>query len=87
MAAAQATMRDFLSVVIGVADSPGANVHDRRDAVRYEGLESVDDLIEFEEDDVKILCASVRKPGGTIEDPVDATRRIANPGHSIPVIT
>ena len=55
MAAAQATMRNFLSMVIKVADSPGTNVHDCRDVVRDEGLESIDDLIEFEEDDVKIL--------------------------------
>ena len=49
-------------------------------------MENIDDLAEFDEEDVKTLCASVRKPGGTIEDPNDATRQIANPGHSIPAI-
>ena len=86
MAAAQAAMRNFLGGIIGIADSTGANIHDRRDAVRNEGMQTIDDLAEFEEEDVKILCASVRKPGGTIADPNDATRQIPNLGHSIPAI-
>ena len=86
MAAAQAAMRNFLGGIIGIADSTGANVHDRRDAVRDEGMETIDDLAEFDEEDVKNLCASVRKPGGMIEDPNNATKQIANPGHSIPAI-
>ena len=87
MAAAQAEMRNFLADVIGIADSPGTNIHARRDAVRNEGLEVMADLIEFDDEDVKTLCASVRKPGGTIPDPAGARRQIQDPGHSIPAIS
>mmetsp|Transcript_9778 Transcript_9778/g.13827 ORF Transcript_9778/g.13827 Transcript_9778/m.13827 type:complete len:199 (-) Transcript_9778:383-979(-) len=52
-----------------------------------EGLSSFDDLLEFDDEDIKVLCASVRKPGGTIKDPSDANRTIPNPGCSIPAIT
>ena len=72
MAANQAAMRNFLANVIGIADSPGVDIHERRDAIRNEGMESIGDLVEFEDDDVKILCASVRRPGGTIVDPNNA---------------
>ena len=87
MAAAQAEMRNFLADVIGIADSPGPSIHARRDAVRSEGLEVITDLIEFDDEDVKTLCASVRKPGGTIPDPSGARRQVQNPGHSIPAIS
>ena len=89
MAASQAAMRNFLSTVIGIADSPGIgnDIHARRDAIRNEGMESIEDLTEFEDDDVKVLCASVRKPGGTIQDPNNAAQRIPNPGHSVPAIS
>ena len=80
-------MRNFLSTVIGIPDSTGGDIHERRDAVRSQGMETIDDLIEFDDDDVKILCASVRKPGGTIDDPNDAARTIPNPGHSISAIS
>lgn len=85
MAVAQTAMRNFLSTVIGIADSPGTGtaVHARRDAVRAENLENIEDLAEFEDDDIKILCASVHKPGGTIVDPNNASSRIPNPGHSV----
>ena len=86
MAAAAAQMRTFLREVIGIADSPVPELGARREAVREEGLETISDLADFDEDDVKILCASVRKPGGTVTDPHDEMRRIPNPGFSIPAI-
>ena len=86
MAAEAATMRTFLREVIGINDTPPPDVTARREAVREEGLETINDLADFDEDDVKILCASVRKPGGTVEDPNDNTRQIPYPGFSIPAI-
>ena len=83
-----AAMRAYLRDVIGLADTPApaASINERRDAVRNEGLESITDFVEFDDEGIRTLCASVRKPGGTIEDPNDPDRRIANPGYSIPAI-
>ena len=86
MAAAAAHMRTFLREVIGISDSPAPDIGARREAVREEGLETIINLGDFKEDDVKILCASVRKPGGTVEDPDNDTRQIPNPGFSITAI-
>lgn len=86
MAAAAATIRNFLADVIGINDGPVGNIHQIRDKVRDEGLDQITDLVEFDDEDVKILCASVRKPGGSIQDPNDATRTIPDPGHSIAAI-
>ena len=86
MAATAAHMRTFLREVIGIDDTPPPDTGARRDAVRGEGLETITDLADFDEDDVKILCASVRKPGGTVQDPDDNTRMIPNPGFSVPAI-
>ena len=84
MAAANA-MRTYLRDIIGIADIPG-DANARRVAVQEEGLNTIDDLIEFDDEGIQTLCQSVRKPGGTIVDPADATRRIPNPGYSIPAI-
>ena len=84
--ATAAAMRAYLRDVIGLADSAGTNPNARRDAVRDEGLDSIQDFVEFDDDGIRTLCASVRKPGGTIVDPTDPTRRIQNPGISIPAI-
>ena len=86
MAAAAATIRNFLADVIGINDGPVGNIHQIRDKVRDEGLDQITDLVEFDDEDVKILCASVRKPGGSIPDANDATRTIPHPGHSIAAI-
>ena len=87
MAAAAATIRNYLADVIGIADGPPGNLNLVRDKVRQEGLDNIGDLIEFDDEDVKILCASIRKPGGTIQDPNDAARTIPDPGHSIAAIS
>ena len=85
---ARTETRNYLKDVIGLAGSrgTGTEVHARRYLVRNEGLEPMLDLPEFEEGDIKTLCSSVRKSGGTIEDPSDATRRIPKPGFSFPTI-
>ena len=86
MAGAAAEMQNYLRLVIGVEDSPRPNVNARRDAIRNEGLSMIGDLVEFYEEDIKTLCASVRKPGGTIADPNNPNATIPNPGHNIPAI-
>jgi len=86
MAAAAAEIRNFLSNVIGMVDAAGCDVNARRQAVMDEGLSTMQDLSEFNEEDVKTLCSLVRKPGGTIVNPNNPVERISNPGHSIPAI-
>ena len=81
-----AAFRTYLRDVIGVAD-PQA----RREAIQEEGLNTLEDLIEFDSDGIKALCGSVRKPGGTIENPAyvaggDQPEQIPNPGFAIPAI-
>lgn len=58
-----AECRNYLMQVIGLATAEQAN------AVRDEGLATLDDFTSFDDDDIKILCSSVRKPGGLIPDP------------------
>ena len=82
----QAAMRVYLKDVIGLQDEEAPDTGARREAVQSEGLMAIDDLVDFEDESIKTLCASIRKPGGTIPDPDDNRRRIANPGHSIPAI-
>ena len=74
-------MRAYLRDTIGLADPA-----ERRKAVREEKLQTIEDFVEFDEDGIKILCASVRKPGGTIPDPANVNNTTPNPGHSIPAI-
>ena len=85
MAAIAAAMRTYLRDVIGVVDPV-----ERREAIRLEGLESIQDFAEFEKEDIETLCASVRKPGGTIPNPnaaaPGAPATIPNPGFAIPAI-
>ena len=80
--------RTYLRDVIGIADVPGGNPTARRIAIQDEGLTTIDDLVDFDDDEIKILCQSVRKPGGSIVDPNDATRTrtIPDPGFKIPSV-
>ena len=73
-------MRAYLRDTIGLADPA-----ERRKAVR-EGLETIEDFVEFDEDGIKILCLSVRKPGDTILNPENANNTIPNSGYLIPAI-
>ena len=75
-------VRNYLQNIIGLgADAQGLA---RANAIIDQGLTSMDDFADFDKEDMITLCASVRKPGGTIQDPTDATRQIPNPGNSIP---
>ena len=79
-------MRVYLKDVIGLADETGPNVNGKRTAVMEEGLQTLADFAEFDDDSIKVLCSSVRKPGGVIDDPNEEGARVPNPGHSIPAI-
>ena len=87
--------RQYLIQVIGLSTEAQA------DAVRDEGLTTLDDFSSFDDEGINILCASVRKPEGLISDPnapapvVGQGARnqnqappamIANPGFKIPAI-
>ena len=82
----QAAMRTYLRDIVGVADVEGANPGARRVAIQNEGLAVIDDLLEFDDDGIKTLCSSVRKPGGLVTDPNDPNRQVINPGFNIPAI-
>ncbi len=82
----QAAMRTFLRDVIGISDADGADPAGRRLAIQNEGLKNLEDLLEFDKEGIKSLCASVRKPGGQIVDPSNAGQMITNPGFNIPAI-
>ena len=83
---AAAAFRTYLRDTIGVTDVPGRHPTARRVAIQDEGLETIEDLLDFDDDEIKTLCQSVRKPGGTIADPNDATRTIPDPGFKIPSV-
>ena len=78
-------MRVYLEDVIGISDDLGPDLDAKRNAVMNEGLQVFDDFAEFDDDSIKILCASVRKPGGLIDDEEEGVR-VPNPGHAIPAI-
>ena len=87
MAAQVVALRTYLRNVIGLGnDAEGV---ERADAIINEGINSAEELADlYDNKGVKILCANVRKPGGTIPDPVYAgagtAPRIPQPGRSIP---
>jgi hypothetical protein len=85
MAAAAAGFKNYLKDVIGLGGN--ALGTERADAIIAEGLDGFDAFVDFDKDDIKSLCSTVRKPGGTIVDPNDAARQINNPGTSIPAIS
>jgi hypothetical protein len=82
--ATEAAMRRYLKDAIGL----GANAlgTTRANAIMAEGLDSFDSLVDFDKDDIKSLCSTVRKPGGMIVDLNDRNRNINNPRTSIPAI-
>jgi len=81
-----AGFRTYLRDEIGVLDVTGVNAAGKREAIQSEGLNVIDDLVDFDDDEIKILCQSVRKPGGTVQDPNDPTRTIPDPGFKVPAI-
>ena len=63
-----AAMRTYLRTVIGLGNDPQGL--ERANAIMTEGLDNLADIFELTEDDgIKILCASVRKPAGTMGQP------------------
>ena len=81
-------MRTYLRDVIGIGDNPGPGAANlRRVAVQNEGLETIEDFLEFDEECIKVLCNSVRKPGGLMEDVANAGNMMNNPGFSISAIS
>ncbi len=84
MAAAANAIRTYLKDVIGLGNDQLGT--DRANAIIGEGLDNFNALVDFNKDDIKSLCSTVRKPGGLMEDPNDNTRQISNPGTSIPAI-
>ena len=63
-----AATRTYLRTVIGLGNDPQGL--ERANAIMAEGLDNLADIFELAEDDgIKILCASVRKPAGTIPQP------------------
>ena len=83
-------MRTYLRDVIGITDVvgvAGVAANSRRVAVQDEGLNVIEDFLEFDEDGIKVLCSSVRKPGGQMVDPANAEAMIVNPGYSISAIS
>ena len=80
--------RAYLNQVIGLGTDQKAN------AVRNEGIEFLDNFCNFEKEDIKTLCRSVRRPGDTIVNPVynpaaavpSVPAVLPNPGYNIPAI-
>ena len=86
MAAANG-MRTYLRDVIGIVDNDGPGAANLRQvAVQNEGLDMIEDFLEFDDEGIKILCNSIRKPGGLIEDVANAGVMINNPRYSISAI-
>ena len=67
-------MRSFLTSQSNVADDDQANLF------IDEEFDYFSSFAIFLETDTHYLCTSLRKPGGTINDPADANRTISNPG-------
>ena len=86
--ATTAALRTYLKNVIGLAaDAEGT---ERADAI-IAGVFAAEDLADlYDNKGIKILCANVRKPGGTIADPTHTgtgtAPRIPQPGRSIPTV-
>ncbi len=68
----QVAMRTFLRDVIGISDADGPDPAASRGAIQQEYLGLFENLLEFDKDGIKSLYASVKKPGGKIEDPSNA---------------
>ena len=66
-------MRSFLTSQSNVADN------DQVDLFIDERFDYFSSFAIFLHTDIHYLCTSLRKPGGTINDPADANRTISNP--------
>ena len=89
-----ASLRTYLKEVIGFGQN--ALGTERANAVIAEGLTDFDSFKSFDKDDIKSLCYTIRRPGGTIPNPIYVApvageiaampENIHNPGVSIPAI-
>ena len=70
-------MRNFLTSQLNVADD------DQADLFIDEGFDSFSAFAVFLDTDIHYLCTSLRKPGGTIQDPGNASKTISNPGSTV----
>ena len=82
----QAAMRTYLRDIVGGVDVPGTNPAASHIAIQDEGLAVIDNLLGFDEEGIKTLCSSVRKPGGLVTNTNDLNRQIINPEFNIPAI-
>jgi hypothetical protein len=64
MAAALAALNNYLNDPLGIAD-PQTRV-----ALNNQGLQSFDDFLTLTEKDITEIGSNIRKPGGTIPNPV-----------------
>jgi len=90
-----ASLRSYLKEVVGFGQN--ALGTERANAVIAEGLTDFDSFKSFDKDDMKSLCYTIRRPGGTaIPNPIYVApvegvvaampENIYNPGVSIPAI-
>ena len=70
-------MRNFLTSQLNVADD------DQADLFIDEGFDSFSAFVIFLDTDIHYLCTSLRKPGGTIQDPGNVNKTISNPGSTV----
>ena len=70
-------MRNFLTSQLNVADD------DQADLFIDEGFDSFSAFAVFLDTDIHYLCTSLRKPGGTIQDPGNSSKTISNPGSTV----
>jgi hypothetical protein len=78
MAANQAALNNYLQDTLGFPE-------DLSRALNAQGLDSFDTLATLTDKDVKEVCSNVRKPGGTIPNPVfDAENPVAGVPATIP---
>jgi hypothetical protein len=73
MAAALATLNNYLDNTLGIDDQ------NTRDALNQQGIQAFDDFLTLTEKDISDICANIRKPGGTIPNPLhNAAAPVAN---------
>ena len=69
--------RNFLTSQLNVADD------DQADLFIDEEFDSFSVFAIFLDTDIHYLCTSLRKPGGTIQDPGNANKTISNPDSTV----
>lgn len=74
MAAAPPNFNNYLTNTLGITDN--ATIA----ALNNQGLTDFDDLVALSDPDIKAICTNLKKPGGTIENPVWVATAVANRG-------